>query len=1188
MKPIKLEIEGLNSFESNQILEFDKLGDGVFGIFGNTGSGKSTILDAITLALYGKIERSKQNIDFINIKKQRANVSLSFEIYYQGKNRKFEVNRCFSKKKTGKLIDSTAYLYEINSSDKNLIEEGTIKVNEKIFSIIGLGVNEFAKCIALPQGEFSAFLQAKPSERIEIMSNIFNLSKYGDSLSFAVKERLNEYDKEVSILTANKEMLASATDESVKNQKLKAEETKQKYEEKSENLRVLSEELSKAQKAIERQESLDKIKSELKILDEQKEEIKELEEKTIKAQNANEMKTDFLKMKKTQVDEKELTKRIAEMNEQKLKKQTQLQQSQQEFYNLKEIYETKIIELNKKITILEELESNDQEILKLKQEQEKLSIEIEEMKKKLVLEQENNAYIDSELEKLSVEILAIDKFVNEKKPEVEKVYALEQIKDIESEFILIEDFYQKISSMIDSINAELKQSEQNYNDAIKKEKTLKEKQEEIKKSFRVAFENENMDPIEKLRACDKELVNFDEAQNLIEHFENTIEKLKEENNRRLDIIANIRIKIEKANQNFSEYEKILKSKVFEIENLSENREELLGENVISLISENLKIGDYCPVCSSRVIQKIYSEKNNLSEVENQIAKQKENYNEMIETRDKFFAEIVSLKARLEFEKMQIEDNDAEINSLKFDISKIYQNFVDNNKESENNFNKLKSLIIETSTKLEDLVLVQERIREDELLVSVEKAQYGTKIVDLKNQLEALYEVLYDLQKKKAEREFVIMNSNSELEKIEDYKKFIAEGKNLEIELDSNIKRKQALRDEQLRLMQDKGDSDRKILEIKSTIQVLSQKLEGDEKHISNLVSKALISGVPEGVLVVDEKHFTKEALENLKKDYFEKQSIFETHKEEFSRVENDYKINMSILREKQEEMQNLKNIIENNMVKFNFSTEDEIEKYFIENVEIKNNFEEINNFNNKFKLLTIQKEELENSFLEEYDKQKIIDLKNNISILNEEVKLLSEEVGKCNAQLESVCSDNKKLKEIDINLISAQKKYDTAKELSSVLRGKALAEYFCEEYLQEITESANSKLELLMDGRYKLRFENKEFLVEDNFSDGIIRSASTLSGGETFIVSLSLALSISDAIAMLSSRSIDFFFLDEGFGTLDSELCSVVISALHKLESQNLKIGLISHITELAESIKNKVIVTKDSNGSKIRIEHSL
>ena len=165
MKPIKLEIEGLNSFETKQTLDFAKLGSGVFGIFGKTGSGKSTILDAITLALYGKVERTKQNIDFVNTKSNKAVVSLEFEIFTSGETRKFLVTRSFSRKKNGKDLEASAALYEYENGDKKLIEEGSVKVGDKIFSIIGLGVHEFAKCIALPQGEFSAFLQAKPAER---------------------------------------------------------------------------------------------------------------------------------------------------------------------------------------------------------------------------------------------------------------------------------------------------------------------------------------------------------------------------------------------------------------------------------------------------------------------------------------------------------------------------------------------------------------------------------------------------------------------------------------------------------------------------------------------------------------------------------------------------------------------------------------------------------------------------------------------------------------------------------------------------------------------------------------------------------------------------------------------------------------------------------------------------------------
>ena len=176
MKPIKLVIDGLNSFETRQELDFSALGDGVFGIFGKTGSGKSTILDAITLALYGEVERSKQNIDFINTKTKRATVEFTFQIFHKNKNKTYLVKRSFAVKKNGKDVESNATLFELDGDEKKVVEEGVSKVDNKIFMILGLGVREFSKCIALPQGEFSAFLKAKPAERTDIMSNIFDLS----------------------------------------------------------------------------------------------------------------------------------------------------------------------------------------------------------------------------------------------------------------------------------------------------------------------------------------------------------------------------------------------------------------------------------------------------------------------------------------------------------------------------------------------------------------------------------------------------------------------------------------------------------------------------------------------------------------------------------------------------------------------------------------------------------------------------------------------------------------------------------------------------------------------------------------------------------------------------------------------------------------------------------------------------
>jgi exonuclease SbcC len=79
MKPIKLEFSGLNSYREKTTIDFEKLmSDGVFGIFGDTGSGKSTILDAISIALYGKIPKDTNS--YININCDKAIVSYEFQI----------------------------------------------------------------------------------------------------------------------------------------------------------------------------------------------------------------------------------------------------------------------------------------------------------------------------------------------------------------------------------------------------------------------------------------------------------------------------------------------------------------------------------------------------------------------------------------------------------------------------------------------------------------------------------------------------------------------------------------------------------------------------------------------------------------------------------------------------------------------------------------------------------------------------------------------------------------------------------------------------------------------------------------------------------------------------------------------------------------------------------------------------
>lgn len=1188
MKPIKLEIDGLNSFETKQVLDFSALSNGVFGIFGKTGSGKSTILDAITLVLYGEVGRSKQNINFINTKCSKAVVSLEFEIFVSGKTRRFEVKRTFTKKKNLQGVDSSAVLYEIENGEQKMITEGVTKVDAKIFDIVGLGANEFAKCIALPQGEFSAFLKAKPAERTEIMSNIFNLSKYGEKLAQKVKEKYNEFDKKVMALESSLELVKFATDEELEKSKTSLETTTKEYAEKSQELKEKSTLFGELKNSYENQIKLDEVNKTFNKLESQKEEMQTLRLELEKNILASDIAVSYDTLKKDIEDEKELTEKISALNELKLKRQSELDAAKIELEDFKNVYESKIVELNGKIARLAELEKHEETLKNLENDKVKILEDITKVEDEIRSKTDNINYLISNLSVIEDKIENIDSFINANKPDVELSYALEQTKGIESELILINDFYQNIERLIDQTNEDLASVQEEYNSAIKQEKELHAEREKIQNSIDVAFEEVDTTDFAKLRSVDKQLEGMREVEFEVSKIDEIASKLDYDSENRLATIAGLDEDIRECQNTLADYENEILNKEKELNAVREEREGMLGENVISLMSNHLKIGDFCPVCSNRVIQKIYGEQLDLSAIDGEVNRVHTELKAMRFERDKMFANLISLKARVEFEKAQIEINQGQINKVLENRNNYYQRFVDNNDESQENFEKLKDIFEKTADSLESLINIQNNIREAEQRVLINKTQAGTKITIYKNYLESLIDVLYRLQNQKAEREFIIFNVEEKYQNLKEYKKQIAEGKNVEILIDSKKEEKLRLRENQNKINEERLEAEKDIAKTQANADVLNEKLALTEKQIVNTKAQILASGVPEGTSVQEETEESKKALEKLKFDNSQMQINYDSCKEHVDRTEKEYSVTSSILTDKKAEIISLQNSVNEKMMKAGFKSNEELEQFITTPSDLKEKQNKITDFDSNLKLAEIQKAELEKQVIARVDEEKINNLKAEVEVLDELVKELSGSVGRLGAEFDRIVDANKKLKEFSQELDIQKHNLDLAKELSSVLKGKALAEYVAEEFLEDITNSANNKLSLLMDGRYTLKFENKEFFVEDNFNEAKVRPASTLSGGETFLVSLSLALAISDAISMLSSRSMDFFFLDEGFGTLDAELCEAVVDALYKLESHNLNIGLISHVGELEESIKNKVIVTKEAGGSKIKVLHSL
>lgn len=209
MRPSKLTIYGINSYVTEQTIDFKKLSEGnLFGIFGATGSGKSTILDSIIIALYGNSDRDNLS-NIINLNLKEAYIKFEFELDRNNEVNTYEVTRNYKLRPSG--LNSTAYL--VNKTTNEVLGDSTDMVNGKIEEMLGISKREFLKCVALPQNEFDKFLLDTPSERKKSIARLFNIENFGDSLNRKVKSRLDILNTKNAQLEKQLEMFGEITEE---------------------------------------------------------------------------------------------------------------------------------------------------------------------------------------------------------------------------------------------------------------------------------------------------------------------------------------------------------------------------------------------------------------------------------------------------------------------------------------------------------------------------------------------------------------------------------------------------------------------------------------------------------------------------------------------------------------------------------------------------------------------------------------------------------------------------------------------------------------------------------------------------------------------------------------------------------------------------------------------------------------
>jgi len=1189
MKILKIKSLNINSLKGEFEVDFEKFlkDESLFAITGPTGAGKSTILDVITCALYGRTARLTNPNELMSRHTGECLCEVEFEV-------KGKVYRSsWSQKRARKSADGAFQSAKMEVSEVEsgkVLESYLSKVPKYIEELSGLDFDRFIQSMMLAQGSFDAFLKARENERSSLLEKITGTQIY-KQISQEIFKTYTSKNDEIKLdenLLGNIELLSNEivnektlvlNNSKVKKleldtkgnelkkvinwlenlQKLEADNTKyiQDFEQitlEKENKKEDFVKLDLANKALNIQPIYQEKNSLTQIINQDKEKLEKLQKELEDLKQLLQSKTNESLKTKDELDKEKVS---FDTNSRKLQEVRTLQtRIESKLQNIKDL-ENKISSQNEQKTKLNE------ELKVLKINQEKIENDLKTINDYLIKNKDD--------ESLKEEISLISKNVNDFKDIVKLLKQIEEkLQKNSLDEKTLQDSFTKAKKEFDEIKVLFDSKDKEYKDL--EIQTLNFNQKEINNRDR-------------LKSIEKLITSIDEYKRLLESI------LKEEN-----IISSSKDESKTIKTNIEEKTKLINEIQTHIQTLNDKREAELLIAKYESDRVNLKEGEECFLCGSKEHPFVDHKINiNADETTSIIAQKKQIFDE--ENRA-----LRTIELNLSKLETKVESSTLELNKLsknKEDIEQVFSslNFILTN-DSKTNLEEEKHLlekelenIIKTRDEKEKVLAQRDNFQKELNTKQTLVSQNEQELYKLKSLIEQLQnEQTLNISKKQ--------NLEEELSKV--YIKY-------ELIFEENF-------EENFRILVAKKDS---FIKHETSKKELDIKLQGLTIQRKELDTKIISI---ESSLKIDAEQLAKISTETIELqtqskaildvsdlDIFEKEitSKFNTINEKYNSLSKE----LVNLNSKNESLNT--QIIELNQKQINDNTKLEETKQNFNNALTENSFTSKEEFE-KALLNKERREELSlmcKAIEEKYtqiqtlkiDTAKKLSEQKELNLTDKELQNLNDESKELQTAIDELQKSIGSLeKELEINASNMKKHEDKIKELEkkkeafkvwiklNEMVGSASGDKFAK-FAQGITLDqliylANKHLQILSP-RYELqRSSDSSKLLEieiiDGFQGDVVRPVSTLSGGESFIVSLSLALGLS---ALASQKiSIDSLFLDEGFGTLDSDSLELALNALNQLQSSGKMVGVISHVEALKERIPLQIRVMPKGDGTSV------